>query len=59
MKEVKNPYLEASLQTSFHCDLTQHAQRNMKLHMNMEDQARALQTCCKDLLFPCTCISKD
>lgn len=59
MKEVKNPYSEAGLQHSSHCDLTQHARRNMKICMNMEDQATALQTCCKDLLFPSTFISKN
>lgn len=39
MDEVKNPYSEADLQHSFHFDLTQHAQRNMKMYMNMEDQS--------------------
>lgn len=59
MDEVKNPHSEAGLQHSFHCDLTQHAHRNMKIYMNMEDQATALQTCCKDLLLTSTFISKN
>lgn len=52
-------YSEACLQCSFYSDLTQHAHRYVKTSMNMEDQTTALQTCCKDLLFPSTSISKN
>lgn len=54
-------YSEACLQCSFHSDLTQHAHRNMKIYMNMEDQLqlhRPTVKICYSLLYPSPKIKK-